>query len=51
MNNVKELYSLWLENAVSDPDLKGELQNIKDNEDEIFDRFYKSLVLSSVQPV
>ena len=43
MNNVKELYSLWLENAVSDPDLKGELQNIKDNEDEIFDRFYKSL--------
>lgn len=43
MNNVKELYSLWLQNAVSDPDLKGELENIKDNEDEIFDRFYKSL--------
>lgn len=43
MNNVKELYSLWLENAVSDPDLKVELENIKDNEDEIFDRFYKSL--------
>lgn len=43
MNNVNELYSLWLEKANSDPDLKGELENIKGNEDEIFDRFYKSL--------
>lgn len=42
MNN-NELYDLWLEKAVADPDLKKELLSIKGNDDEILDRFYREL--------
>lgn len=41
--DINSLYSEWLEKATADPDLKTELENIKGNDDEILDRFYKSL--------
>lgn len=41
--DIKKLYSEWLENAVEDKDLTAELENIKSNEDEIYDRFYTAL--------
>lgn len=43
MIDVKQLYSLWTEKAVLDPDLISELESIKYDDSEIFDRFYKSL--------
>lgn len=43
MNDVKALYSLWCEKAVLDKDLIKELESVKGNDDEIFDRFYKNL--------
>lgn len=43
MENINKLYDLWLENATLDPDLTEELEAIKGNEEEILDRFYKSL--------
>lgn len=41
--DVNALYNEWLEKADADPDLKVELENIKGNDDEILDRFYRSL--------
>lgn len=41
--DINSLYSEWLEKATADPDLKTELESIKGNDDEILDRFYKSL--------
>ncbi|MDE6579886.1 MAG: hypothetical protein K2K41_05065 [Ruminiclostridium sp.] len=41
--DTNKLYDLWLEKAVSDPDLKTELEKVKGNEEEIFDRFYREL--------
>lgn len=41
--DIHALYNEWLEKAVIDPDLKAELESIRDNEDEILDRFYRSL--------
>lgn len=41
--NEKELYSLWCENATADPDLKAELESIKNDSDAISDRFYRDL--------
>lgn len=38
-----EKYNEWLEKDVFDEDTKKELENIKDNEKEIEDRFYKDL--------
>ena len=38
-----ELYKLWLEKAVADPDLKTELEKIKGQDEEISDRFYRDL--------
>ncbi len=43
MNNINELYNLWLEKATADPDLKKELLDVKGNDDEVLDRFYRSL--------
>ena len=37
-----ESYRLWLEN-IDDVELKEELLNLKGNEEEIIDRFYKDL--------
>ena len=39
----KKLYELWLENATDDKDLIAELESIKGNESEIYDRFYTAL--------
>ena len=38
-----ELYNLWCENAVEDPDLIEELSSIKGKDSEISDRFYRDL--------
>lgn len=42
MDTIKN-YNLWLEKAVEDGDLIDELKSIKDNEEEIYERFYRSL--------
>lgn len=41
--NINELYSLWCEKAVDDPDLKQELISIADDTEGINDRFYRNL--------
>ena len=41
--NHNELYELWLSKATEDSDLSAELENVKGNDEEIFDRFYRSL--------
>ncbi len=41
--DVNALYNEWLEKATGDPDLKAELEAIKGKDDEILDRFYRSL--------
>ncbi len=43
MNDINALYSLWSEKAVLDKDLIDELKSIDGKEDEILDRFYRSL--------
>ena len=43
MNQVQELYDLWRKNAVLDPDLTAELNEIEGKDEEILDRFYKCL--------
>ena len=43
MTNIKELYELWLEKTKNDPELNEELVCVRGNEDEIADRFYRSL--------
>lgn len=42
-----KLYNEWLENAVEDADLIAELESIKDSEEEIHERFYKSLTFGT----
>ena len=41
--DINALYNEWLEKATGDPDLTAELESIKGNDDEILDRFYRSL--------
>lgn len=41
--NEKELYALWLEKAVDDPDLQTELKSIEGDDEAIKDRFYRDL--------
>ena len=41
--DIMSLYNTWLENAVEDPDLISELESIKGDENEIYERFYTSL--------
>lgn len=43
MNDVRKLYELWLEKTADNPEIHSELLTIKDNEDEIIDRFYRNL--------
>ena len=43
MNDINALYKLWSEKATADADLVEELKSINGNEEEILDRFYKSL--------
>lgn len=42
-----KLYNEWLESATEDADLIAELESIKGNEDEIYDRFYKALTFGT----
>ncbi len=41
--DINSLYNEWLEKATVDPDLITELESIKGNDEEILDRFYRSL--------
>lgn len=41
--DINSLYNEWLEKATVDPDLIAELEGIKGNDEEILDRFYRSL--------
>ncbi len=41
--DIRKEYELWLEKATEDPDLKPELEQIKDKPEEINDRFYREL--------
>lgn len=43
MTDYNLLYELWLKNAINDPDLTAELESIRGKDDEILDRFYRSL--------
>lgn len=43
MNDIHALYDLWCEKATADKDLLPELEAVKENEEEILDRFYKNL--------
>lgn len=43
MNDAKTLYKLWCEKATLDPDIKAELDKIENDEEAVFDRFYKNL--------
>ena len=40
---VRDKYNLWVNSAKEDPDLVNELNSIKDNDDEIYERFYRNL--------
>ncbi len=42
-NSIKSLYEKWLSCAVDDESLIAELKGVEGNEEEIFDRFYRSL--------
>ena len=41
--NVSDLYERWLSDAVEDPDLGVELRGIANNDNEIYERFYREL--------
>ena len=40
---IMKLYDSWCKNAVEDPDLTAELENIRGNEHEIYERLYTAL--------
>ena len=41
--NTEALFNVWLDNAKDDSDLISELESIKGNESEIYERFYREL--------
>ncbi len=43
MNDVNKLYELWLEGTKDNAEIHDELLAIKDNDEEILDRFYRNL--------
>ena len=43
MSKENELYQLWCEKAVDDPDLQDELKSIAGDDEAILDRFYRDL--------
>ncbi len=47
MNNYNDLYEQWLENTVNDNEAHQDLLSIKDNQDEIIDRFYTHLTFGT----
>lgn len=42
-NTIQNKFNLWLKKAVEDSDLKTELLSIKENDNEIYERFYRDL--------
>ncbi len=40
---IRELFKLWLDNAKDDKDLIAELNSIENNDDEVYERFYREL--------
>ncbi|MCQ2463604.1 MAG: phospho-sugar mutase [Clostridia bacterium] len=45
--SIEELYELWKKKASADPDIIEELKAIEGNQEEISDRFYKSLAFGT----
>ena len=45
--DIKELYKLWCDSAVDDSDLQRELEDIKNDDEAINDRFYSCLLYTS----
>ncbi len=43
MNEIKKLYELWLETTKNEPELHNELVSVKNDDEQILDRFYKNL--------
>ena len=41
--DTRKIFNEWLANAKDDPDLIRELEEIKDNDSEIYERFYQEL--------
>ncbi len=40
---IRELFKLWLDNAKDDKDLIAELNSIENNDEEVYERFYREL--------
>ena len=45
--DIQKLYQTWCEKAVEDADLTAELAAVKDNEKEIYERFYTALTFGT----
>jgi len=45
--NYMERYNTWLNNEYFDEETRKELESIKDNEEEIMDRFHKDLTFGT----
>lgn len=43
MNDVKQLYELWLEKTKNNEEIQNDLLSVSGNDDEILDRFYRNL--------
>lgn len=46
-NTMKNLYTLWMHNAIEDSDLQDELASIEGDEEAIQDRFYRELTFGT----
>ena len=44
--DVKKMYDRWLENAIN-PDVQKDLKDMRDNEEEINDSFYRDLAFGT----
>ena len=45
--DIQKLYQTWCEKAVEDADLTAELASVKDDENEIYERFYTALTFGT----
>lgn len=43
IDNITALYDLWREKATEDPDIQKDLEKMKDDQNEIYESFYKEL--------
>ena len=43
INNITVLYNLWCEKATEDPDIRKDLERMKDDQNEIYESFYREL--------